>query len=96
MKAATLPELWYLIACASASALRSAHSASSRRENDPRHEGAALLLAPAVAGDRQGRVGAAVEAVGQRNEFVAARVMLGQAHGPFDRFGARVCEKALL
>ena len=51
----------------------------SRREGDAGHVGTAVLLAPAAARDRQGRIGPAVKAVGQCNELVAARVVLGQA-----------------
>ena len=53
-------------------------------------------LARLVAGDREGRIGAAVERLGQRDDFALAGVGLGETERRLDALGAGVGEEGLL
>ena len=65
-------------------------------EGDARHVGAAALLAARVAGHREGRIRAPVEARLDGEELVLAAVALGEAEGALDGLGAAVAEEGLL
>ena len=67
-----------------------------RRPGDARHVWPAVRFARLVAGDRERRVGAAVERLGQRDELAPPGRGLGQAHGCLDALGAGICEEGLL
>ena len=75
---------------------RAAVAVRRGREGDARHVGAATLLAARVAGHREGRIRAPVEARLEGHELASAAVTLGQAEGALDGLGAAVAEEALL